>query len=68
LVCAALKALGNVVGDGERGTFELVAGRVTQPLRGAVDEIVNTVIESGGRLPDREILEALIGGHGGEGI
>ena len=61
---AALEALGDVVGDGERGALQLIAEGVPQPRRRTIDEIVDAIVEFRGGLPDREVLETLIGGHG----
>ena len=64
---AALEAFRDVVGDGEGGAVELVAFGPGDEVFGGSDEILAAFGEDDGFLPDRELLEALIGGHGGAG-
>ncbi len=61
---AAFEALGNVVGDRERGAVELVAFGPGEAVAQGVEQIVALAGQPERVLPDGEIFEAVIGGHG----
>lgn len=62
--CAALEALGNVVGDGKDGTSNLVhkvATELEQRIGGEAEDIRR---QADGGVPNGKVFEALVLGHG----
>src|SRR5204863_2006251 len=58
---AALEAFGDIVGDGQRGTVELVAKTAAGLKRFILQEVFGLLVKPGRLLPDREVFETLIG-------
>src|SRR5512135_3435521 len=60
---AALEPFRDVVGDRQRGTFELISNARPQPWWGIVEEIVGPVVQVRGGLPHGQVFKSLVGGH-----
>jgi len=65
---ATLEALRNIVGNRKSRPLQLVAETGAETGWRMVDELINTVIERSGSLPDGKILEAAIRRHVDDGI